>query len=580
MLADDHRKGRVATCEDWDDRAGTTLPDTQKSANVAAKVKRSRPELVPGPELMPGEHAELSRTSTSTPNISHRMDGEERFGRESRPYSSGPPQHRRNSSRRNSSRQDSRPDVKRIMSEAQKPELSVRHHSGQCWICDCYGYHMAVPLDSKENCIPKSLSTASQPSQQQASSRREPSRPQPSAVQPRSNRSHSSRDRPMSFHGGMTSGEMHHPLTLQPFPGWSLPPTPVSPYPHTPSWPPFPGPDGGLPSTPVSPYPSNHNLYQDYPPSEYHPQPYNEQGLPPPRPRQTEPYREARGEPTIQQSSASWDQPALTRTTSQHQHRSRNHSLSREDDMKNDMKKMPPPPKPRRPSMVRERTSNTSISNQRSSYDPPAPPSSYREPPHSGHQDRPVPGKSSSYQDVKKTDNFAPVVNRRDSPPSTERTLPECHEIEAEAYQRSRQKIKPHPLTLDALSKIPPQPNSNTSSRGSSGGKTRTTAASTDITMMFSGVTLGISGDSADNHNINIQTKRNGGVNITVHDKTSLHDRSGSSDSSNRQRRRSVKQLTESGKRVQSLGPKPQKAIQASNRSGEALYDDSHGAWS
>lgn len=399
----------------------------------------------------------------------------------------------------------------------------------------------------------------------------------------------------MSFHGGMVSSEMCHPLALQQFPGhdWSSPPTPVSPYPHTPSWQPFP--DGSLPSTPVSAYPSTnpfHNHYQDYQPS--FPQPYPEQGPPPPRPRPTESYREVHGEPTIPQSSSSWDQPTLMRTTSQQQHRSQSHSLSRQEDMK----KMPPPPKPRRPSMVKgntsvshhqERGSNTGISQHRSStYDsvpalPPArksdappPPSSYRELPHSAYQERPVHGKSPSYQDAKKADNF----DRRDSPPSTERSLPsrECHEVEAEAYQQFKQKKKPHPLTLDALSKIPPQENSNTSSRGSSGGKTRTTAGSTDITMMISGLTLGI--DSAENHKINIHTKRNGGVNITVHDKsTSLHDRSGSSESSYRHRRSSVKELTGSGKRGQSLGPKFQKAIQASNRSGEALYDDSQGVW-
>lgn len=605
MLANSARASRAATCEEWDEDAQTTLPDTRTSANVAAK--RSKPELVPtkSHRVRPvgGDGEKMSRRSTSTQDDASLKKDKRSSGlklttsfpdRESRPYSSGPP-------RELPLRSASRPAAKRSNSKAEKLEPLTIHRSGECRICDVHGYHAMVPPEaqrrpSKEKAMPQSpLATSQQLSQQTPTTTK---RLEASKVEPRPNRPQLYRDqRPMSFHAGM-SYEAYHPYPSQPFSAleWNMPPNPISAYPQMPSY----------AQTPTMPFETH---YPDY--SQSFPMQYNQQAAPPPRPRLPEPRRgtTARAQPIIQQSPVSSDQPPLTRTVSHREHRrTRDPALSREEDAR----RMPPPksiPVARRPSVIKANTSiSTPVSYQperRSSNDgfvpapllykerkPDPPPSSYRKPSASSYykttQDRPVPPKSKTYQDGRQTtkvDSSGPSPDRRVSLPGAER-----NEIEAEDYQRLRG-TKTQPLTVDAISKISRHSDSgsqrsiNTSSRGSSGGKTKATVASNDITLQIYGVTLGISGDSAETRCIKIQPKGNGGLNISVDEQqpsgrdnkvTSLQKRSGSTTSSSKQSRRSSEKEVRRS-RDQSLDRELDQANNASNRSSKAFYDDAPG---
>jgi hypothetical protein len=601
MLANGARTSRAATCEEWDEDAQTTLPDTQTSANVAAK--RSKPELAPSKSHrqrnIESDASKMNRAPTSVKDdASYKKETRRPDGlkldtscpeRESRPYSSGPPpDHRRRST--------SRPAAKRSIPKAEKPEHLFRHQLGECWICDLHGYHTTMPPElhglSNQTSIPQSPLTASlqQPHRAPLSTKAS----KPPTPQPRTTRSQShGGQRPMSFHAGM-SQEAYHQFAPQPFSmsDWKVPSSPMSPYPPT----------AYIQTAPLT-VPSHFSEYQQ---SFTLP---NDQRTPAPtRPRRPEPSRTAtvRGEPIIEQSAASRAQPALTKTASQREYRrSREPSLSREEDAR----KMPPPrtiPVAARPSLIKANTSaSTPVSNLRerrhSNYGPvPAqspqkerrselPPSSFHRSPPSAYQnsisDKPAARQSKSYDDPKHNtivNTSAPSLDRRFSISSAER-----FEVAAEAYQRS-QGTNHQPLTVDAVRKIPRQSDNgsrrsvNSSSRGSSGGKTKTTAASNDITMTINGVTLGISGDSAENHSIKIQPKRNGGVNISVDEHpsgndnkvTSLSKRSGSTSSSSKQSRRSSEK--EVGRlRGDSLDHDRGRASKASSRSGKASFDDS-----
>jgi hypothetical protein len=603
MLASGTRKSRAATCEEWDEDAQTALPGTRTSANVAAK--RSKPELVPTKPhrrrtFVEGDAAKMSRTPNTRDDAS--VTKEKKSAglkldtsipeRESRLYSSGPPPERQRST--------SRPSAKRQTSKAEKPdEPLIRHRPGDCWVRNCHGHHAIVPPEPqgplKEKSIPQSPVPTSQQSSHQATSKSK--RPQASTVQRRPNRSDPyGGQRPMSFHAGMLP-ETYHPLSAQPFaaPDWNMPPTPMLPYTHTP-----------FAQTPTL---TSLNHYQDYP--QTFAVQYGQQAPAPNRPRPPEPQRgmSSRGEPIIQQPQVLMDQPSLARKASQRERRdSRDPSLSRDEDAR----RMPPPPQiihaSCRPSMVKASTSTSapgSLYRERrySSHGPgPAqaapserrpdpPPSSYRDRPPSAYlnssQDRPVSQKSTSQQDPKlatRTKSSGQGLERQISLPGIER-----HEVEAEAYQRS-QGTKSHALTVDAVTKISRHSESgsqrsvNTSSRGSSGGKTKTAAASNEITMKFNGLTLDISGNSDENHIIKIQHTRSGGVNISVSEQpsardttvTSLQKQSGSTTSSSRQSRRSSEKETRRS-RDESADHEPHRATRTLSRSGNASFDESHG---
>jgi hypothetical protein len=604
MLATNHRISRAATCEEWDEDAQTTLPDTRTSANVAAK--RSKPELVTVKSRSrgstKGDTEKMSRASTNgrddgsvkREKKSNVLKLETSFPeRESRLYSSGPPPERH-------PRSTSRPSAKRSISKVEKPEPFIRHRPGECMLCDANGHHSTLPAEPsarpREISIPQSPLTTTNEQSQPAP--RPTKAAEATAAQPRPTRSQSYRGpRPMTFHAGM-SQEAYHPLSSlsTSAPPWNMPPTPMSPYPQTP-----------FAQTPPMAFPPS---YQDY--QQSYQMPNSQQSQHPPRESPLEPYRgsSARGEPVIRQSMVFEHQPALTRTTSQ-----RDNGLSRESSRSRDedARRMPPPqgiPSARRPNITKANTSASTpvaasrertLNNQRSvpaqslfkdrKSDPP--PSSYREPPPSAYQtslyDRPAPRKTVSYVDekgvTKVSSSVPPDFTRRSSISNTER-----YEIEAEAYQQSHG-TNPQALTVDAVRKISRHSDSgsqrsiNSSSRGSSGGKTKTTAASTDITMIVNGVTLGISGDSAENHSIKIQPKRNGGVNINIDEEhpgarenkvMSLQKRESSATSSSKQsRRNSEKGVRRS--RDASLDRDRHRASKESSRSREPSFDDSPG---
>lgn len=603
MPANASRASRAATCEEWDEDAQTTLPDTRTSANVAAK--RSKPELnIAKSHRRRSTEAnadKMRRTPTNTQDDASSRKEKKIAGlklattfpeRDSRLYSSGPPAERPR-------RSTSRPAAKRTISKAEQREPFTRHQIGECWICDMYGYHVVMPREpqppSKETSVPQSPLTASQQPSYQASVKAE--RPEATTIQTRPNRSQSYRDlRPISFHAGMIP-EAFHPLVSQPLSAydWNMPTTPITPYTAT-----------AYPPTPTL---TSHNQYQDYlQPSLLQ---YSQSAPPLPIPPPPQPGRgiSVRGQPIIQQSSIPMDQPPLSRTTSlREQQRSRKNSLSREENAK----KMPPPqgiPASRRPNMLKANTSTStpvSLHRARSHSNhasvpaqsihkerrPDPPPSSYRERPlavsDNSSQQRPVPRQSKTYADRRhslQVSSSVPGPDKGSLPPNVER-----HESEAEAYQRSRG-TKPQALTLDTVSRISrhsdsgSQRSANTSSKGSLGGKTKTTAANTDITMTINGVILGISGDNAENHSIKIHPKRNGGVNISVNEResggsstkvTSMQKRSGSISSSSRQsRRNSEKEVRKP--RVESLDRKLDGASKPSSRSDRTSYDDSLG---
>ena len=528
MLASGPRISRAATCEEWDEDAQTTLPDTQTSANVAAK--RSKPELAPPnshrQRNLEGDMGKRSRGPASVKDDASLKKEKKRPDglkldtscpeRESRRYSSGPPPDPRR-------RSTSRPSAKRTISKAEKPESFFRHQLGACWVCDKYGYHIVPPPELQGHptqvAVPESpVTSAPQPPQRTPLSTKAPKLPAP---QPRPSRSQShGSQRPMSFHAGM-SQDAYHPFASQPFSmsDWSIPPTPLSPY--------------GQTAFGQTPAPTVQSHYQDYQQSFTMP---NDQRTPaPPRPKRQESSRATttRGEPIIEQSPISRGQPALTKTPSQRDYRdSREPSLSREEE---DARRMAPPqiiPVASRPSMVKANTSMSApaLNTRERRYSnygaipaqspkkerkPDPPPSSFRELPPSSYQnssyEKPAARRTKDYDDPKRittVNTSAPSLDRRFTISSSER-----HEVEAEAYQRSRG-TKLQPLTVEAVRNIPRRSQSgsqrsvNSSSKGSSAGKTKATAGSNDITMTINGVTLGISGDSAENHSIKIQPKR------------------------------------------------------------------------
>ena len=601
MPASNTRASRAATCEEWDEDAQTILPDTRTSANVAAK--RSKPELAltESQRLRSsgGDDDKMSGRHKSTHNDAPTRKGKKSpslklntsfLERESRPYSSGPP-------REQPQQSASRPAAaKRSNSKAEKPEPIVRHPPGHCQICDAHGHHKLEPSEvqklPKEKSIPQSPLSASQQSSQQAPPTAQ--RPEASRSQSRTNRRQSCYEqRPMSYHAGMS----YSAFPLQPFSAseWNMLPTPISAYPQT-----------SYVQTPTLPFLNPFEQYSQSLPSQY-----NQQAPPPSGPRPPEPRRRTstRAEPIIQQSPMVAGKPPLGRTKSHREtQRARDPSTSRQEDAK----RMPPPqviPVRRRPNITKAKTTiSTPISDQRErgigndgptsaqssnrerKSDPP--PSSYREPPlssyHNPNQDRPVPPKSKSYIEAKQTTKVNSAQSGLDR--RTSILGAELNEMRAEAYQKSRG-TNPQPLTVDAVSKIErrsdggSQHSINTSSRGSSGGKTKTTLASNDITLTMHGVTLDISADSAENHSIKIQPKRNGGINISVKQQessgrdnkaVSLLKRSGSTTSSSKQSRRSSEKEVRRS-RDQSLDREPERAPKVSSRSSKALYDDSFG---
>jgi hypothetical protein len=608
MPGDSARTSRAATCEEWDEDAQTTLPDTRTSANVAAK--RSKPELVATrshrTRAVGGDEDKMSGTHKGTQDDALRKKEKRTSGlklttsfpeRESRRYSSGPP-------REPPKLSTSRAATKPAASKAETLEPLTTHRPGDCCVCDRYGYHVMIASDarvsSKEAPLPPTpVATFQQLPQQAPQTTNRPGSSKGQA-QPRLERPQAYRDqRPVSYHAG-TSYDSHPSLFSHFFgtPDWSIPPTPISAYPIP------------YAQTPTTPFP---NQYPEYPPT-FHAQ-YPPQATLPTKRRPSVSRRgtTTRAEPVVKQGPISRDQPALTRTSSQREHRrSRNPSISRDVSLsrEEDAKLMPPPasiPASRRPNMTKANTSNSnpvSYQSERSSSqdgfttaqlpfrDRNDPPSSYRERPPSSYynsaQDRPAPLKSKTYQEgtrITKVNSAGPGLDRRMTFSGAER-----HEVEAENYQRLRSN-KVEPLTTDAITKFSRHSDSgsqrsiNSSSRASSGGKTKGTTANNDITLTVNGLTLGFSGDCNDVHSIRIKPKANGGLDISVDEYepadqdnkvTTLQKRDNSTTSSSKQSRKgSVKEVRMS--RAHSLDRGVSQGAKASGWSSPALFDDSPG---
>lgn len=580
------RNPLAATCEDYNEDAQTMLPDTRPFANVAAK--RAKPELVPiksrrrQTHTADGDVGKMSRRPNEPKDEASSRKERKSAGlkintaisdRESRPYSSGPLPERRRSS-------ISRPAISQPSEKAEKAEAFFIHQYGQCRICDYYGKHIMEPLQypgpSKDLPPPPLISypPAPLPALQQIPMK--VLRPEASPVQPRIRPSSSHRERPVSYHAGM-SQESYHPLSTPVFPvlDWNVPPATMLPYGHA--------------QYPVTPTILSHNHYPEY--QQIFSVPYSQQAPTPPRlpPTEMHPASILHAQPIIQQPSISSYHPTLKRAESQKSQRhSRHPSLSREEDAR----RMPPPS--RRLGLTKVNTSTSAAVSERR---PDLPPSSYREPQalsyHTSLSHEKSAPKASSREGSergKKVSGSAPGLDRRVSLPTMER-----NEFEAEDYQRSRgTRPPPSPLTagtfgdMSRRSDSGSQHSANTSSRGSSGGKTKAAAANNDITMTFNGLTLGISGDKAETHSINIQPQRagrHGRVSIRVNENeeagrsnkvTSLQRRSGSVTSSSRQSRKAGEKEVWTP-RAESSDRDTDRVARSASRSRKTSYVDSFG---
>lgn len=534
----------AATCEEWDDEAQTTVPHTRTSANVAAK--RSKPELVANASHQKssqgdkrGRGADTARKGTGQEDKENRADASDEqkidnsgqmdpnlTQRESRLYSSGPPAER---TRPNVSRPPSRPPALKMPS-VHTAQL-IRHAQGQCWSCDTYGHHLDVGISP--------LPTPKETSQRAPSSTKTKAAP---AAHPRPMRPQlQGTPRPTSFHAGMLPDSYiampSVPVAMQ----WQFPSTPISPY--TPVQ---------YPPTPTSAYTPS---FQDYP-SSFEPQPN------PPRPYATTlPVRLANpppAPPKPQEPVVCCDTciaPApntenRSRRYSQNQPPARRASHSRE----NDAKRMPPPsgvPASRRPSMAKEHTiataaaprsteRNHGVSRSIPTVSPreerkldSMPPPSYRDSTRSAvysaaQYNKAMLSKSSmplESDQILRARSSGARPDRRSSCPTSER-----HELEAEFYQQAH-RAPSQALTIDAVRKMSrksdtgSQQSLNSGSRASSGGKTKTTAASNDANNAgYKRVNLDISLEKMDKHSITIQRQAHGTINISVDDQEPRRD--------------------------------------------------------
>ncbi|KAK5050488.1 hypothetical protein LTR84_003769 [Exophiala bonariae] len=541
----ERRRSRVATCEDWDEDAQTTLPGSRTTANANVSIKRSEQDLAAGRMEIKGKmngvdsgYASRADTIVSEPTSVRRRTYESKndppagiVERERQPYSmaQSTPQAPPPSTpvkpivRRQPS---SRPKDTHVP-EPQPSKTPQVHPSGTCQVCDRFGWH-----DPREI----SRITATAPQQP----------PSPVAVRAvavgrskdddvllaKTKRSSSMRQpRPLS----VVTNPSNPPQFVQPAmyatpvfaatPAWSTPATPIyaqqlPAYTYAPPPAPTPGP------TQYAPYPPPAHAY------------FDQVSIPEPRSlqasRKSSPTRRSAhyGEPVINQGHNN-SYAVLDRVPSWE---NRPAAVSHKSQRSIDQDRMPPPPKPqsqdpslsRRPSnrrsktyiqedLPRQRPAQESSRDERE-YEimPPTtahrsrresgtlPPSSYRGP--AVVDSRPMLGrKTVSYSTAEATMKVASSKtssHRRTTLPSM--TL-EQKEAEAEAYQRKRSSATHH-LTPEALRNLEKgsagsrsetgssyshksqQSSSKDSSRGRS--QTHSSAAATNIN--FGGLSVNI----------------------------------------------------------------------------------------
>lgn len=545
MPDSERRRSRVATCEDWDEVAQTTLPGSRTTANANVAVKRSEQDLAGGRietkvKMNGVDSGYVSRADTivseptSVRRKTHDSKNEPPAGvieRERQPYSMAQAAPQTTPVKPTVRRQPSSRS-KDIYIPEQLPNKSRQvHESGICQVCDRFGWH-----DPRE--ISKIAAVAAQqpPSPTATRTVAVGRSKDDDALIPKTRRSSSMRQsRPLSV--------VTNPANPQPFvqsamyatpvfataPAWSTPATPIQyaqPLPAY-TYAAAPAPTPGAPQ--YGPYPTTTQAY------------FDPVSIPEPRSlqpsRRSSPTRRATlyGDPVINQSHNS-SYPALERVPS---HENRPSIMSHKSQRSIDQDRMPPPPKPqsqeaslsRRPSNrrskayiqedpPRQRPAHES-SRYEKDYDeyiemPPTslhrsrresstlPPTSYRGP--TVVESRPVlPRKTVSYSTAETTMKVASSKtssHRRTTLPSM--TL-EQKEAEAEAYQRKNTSATHHltPEALRVLEKGSAGSRSETgssyshksqqsSSKDSSRGRSQTHSSATATNITFGGVHVSI----------------------------------------------------------------------------------------
>lgn len=497
----DRRRARVATCEDWDEDAQTTLPGSRTTANVS--IKRSEHDLAgeqrerkPAMNGVDSGYVSRADTIVSEPTSIRRRTNDLKIEaapvvleRERQPYHMPQSAPSKPVSRRQSSSQ-----TKDSATAESRPSKAKQVHAwGTCQICDRCGWH-----DTREMLRAASMAPPQPPSPTATRAAPAGRSKDDDALLPKPKRSSSMRQqRPLSVVTNTSNPPQFVQAPLYAAPvfatsPWTTPATPIQYAQPTYTYAgPVPAPTHGAPQygpyQPVQPYfePVSVSEPQSAKPS-----------------RRSSPVRRATlyGEPVISQAQND-SFPSLERIASK-ENRPTLTSYKSNRSIEQDRIVMPPPPKPqtsesglnRRPSNrrvktyiqdappIRERTSREPLRYEQD-YDeyldlrstvpprtrresPSRPPNSYRAP--AVIDSRPtLPRKSVSYSTPETTTKVASSkshTHRRTTLPSVPL---EQKEADAEAYQRKRSSATPN-LTVEALRVLEKGSSSSRSETGSS----------------------------------------------------------------------------------------------------------------
>ncbi|KAK5451740.1 hypothetical protein LTS15_008000 [Exophiala xenobiotica] len=537
----ERRRPRVATVEDYDEDAQTTLPGSRTSANVA--IKRSQQELTArshAPKSTSNGIDSRYATGTGIPNteattITRRkmpelkLDTAVPLERERQPYHMPHSAPAKPTNRRQSVHQSKDP----ISDQSQLGKLKYFvHDHGICWVCDQYGKHIDIKKE-----MSRASSVAPPPPSPKTIRQNAPrSARDDDALPDKSRRLSSSRQpRPLSMVNPPVPVQYVSPAVYaQPVvatSGWATPVTPSLPYnPVSYSY----APTSPLPGASFAPFQHMLQFIDNAPPSELHST----------RPsRRPSPVRRATtyGDPVIRQTYIEPEMVGFEKLSLK-ENRSVLPSRRSARTIDDDRNIMPPPPPPqpktqpdevglgRRPSARRSKTYHPSEAplrerlhesdqnddddfdfqesrpppsatrGRRESHSPSRPPTSYRGPSIVEARDRPAPPrKSVSYSTPTTTTKVAstrvvPLPRRTTIPPAA---VPlEQKEIEAEQYQQSKSKTSSE-LTAQALRDFNKRTSSSrsegssyshkshqSSSKDSSGrGRSHTSGTRTSITL-------------------------------------------------------------------------------------------------
>ncbi|KAJ9627395.1 hypothetical protein H2204_009806 [Knufia peltigerae] len=501
----ERRRPRVATVEDWDEEAQTTLPGSRTSANVA--IKRSQQELSALREQKSShdgfDSGYVSRADTlvsESSTLSRRKMPELKLDTAAVPERARQPYHVPFSapgkpvSRRKSGSHSKEVPVDQLRPAKAK---SFVHQPGACWVCDQYGKH----IDIKQE-MSRASSVAPPPPSSKTTRQTAPrSAKDDDALPVRSRRVSTSRQpRPLSM--------MPQAIPLQYMSygppvatsGWGTPITPSIPYNSVPYAYPPPSP---MPGTSFAPFPQMPPYMDVAPPSEPHSARASRRSSPA---RRSSTY----GDPVIRQTYADTGTTNLEKVSSKENRpvlTSRRSSRVMDEDRISMPPPPPPPPQPkpqpsevvlvRRPSARRSKTYHPTeaplrerfyepdddfdvpdsrpplspMRSRRESHSPSRPPTSYRGPSNIEARDRPgLPRKSVSYSTptatTKVASSKAGATPRRTTMPSSIIPL-EQKELEAEQYQNRRSKTSSE-LTAEALRDLNKRNSSSRSETGSS----------------------------------------------------------------------------------------------------------------